>query len=127
MAYKVYTTYLAKMKHAPKDAMKVIIMRCPPYIEDKEDVIHMPSLSPTNKLFSRYRKDKDWPSFEESFKDQMYNEPEIMKSIELLMELLDDPEGNDVCLVCCEKDNAVCHRRLIAEYLESLGYKWEEL
>lgn len=127
MAYKIYTTYLSKMKHAPVNSMKVIIMRFPPFIEEKDDIIHMPSLSPTNTLFQRYKKSNDWEDFEECFKDQMYNESEIIDTLNLLMSHLDDPDGNDVCLVCCEKDNAVCHRRLIAEYLESLGYEWEEL
>ena len=127
MAHKIYTTYLAKMKYAPANSMKIIVMRFPPFLAEGPDIIHYPDLSPTNELFKEYKTNKKWDEFEKDFKEQMYEYPETMDAIQLLMDILDDPDGNDVCLVCCEKDNAVCHRRLIAEYLESLGYEWEEL
>lgn len=124
MSYKLYTTYNHKIKDIPNDCSIAIIMRFPFFISDPEKIAHTPGLSPVTKTLADFKKDKDWNKFESRFKEQMYSDKETMESINLLMEAL---EHNPVCLVCCEKSNEHCHRRLIAEYLESLGYKWEEL
>lgn len=125
MTNKLYTTYLSKMKDVPDNTMKAIIMRFPPFIEENETIIHCPELSPSNELFGQYKKEKDWDYFEINFKKQMYEDKETVNMINVLIEALDN--FNNVCLICCEKDNTFCHRRLIAEYLQSLGYEWEEL
>lgn len=127
MKHKIYTTYLSKMKYVPENTMKVIVMRFPPFLKEAEDMIHSPNLSPTNELFSAYKKNNDWEDFEKKFKEQMYSLKETMDTIDELIEALDSEDGNDICLICCEKDNTFCHRRLLAEYLQSLGYEWEEL
>lgn len=127
MTNKLYTTYLSKMKDVPENTMKAIIMRFPPFIKESDDIFHCPELSPTNEIFSPYLKSKDWDRFELAFKNQLNTNSDTTEFIDLLINALDNPNGNNVCLVCCEKDITVCHRRLIAEYLKSLGYEWEEL
>lgn len=123
MANKLYTTYTHKIKDIPEDCSVAVIMRYPFFITD-EAMKHVPQLSPKDSILKEYKKTGDWAKFEEDFKNQMYTDPETMDYIEFLMDALKD---NSVCLVCCEKDNSVCHRRLIGEYLKDLGYKWEEL
>lgn len=121
---KLYTTYLAKMKNIPNTETVAVIMRMPPFISKESNIIHIPQLSPKTKLLADYKADNDWDNFKEKFKDQMYNDPETMEYISFLLKAL---EVNDVYLVCCEKDHNVCHRSLIGEYIESLGFEWIEL
>lgn len=121
---KLYTTYLSKMKHIPKDEVVAIIMRMPPFISKESNVMHMPQLSPKTNILSEYKKDNDWDKFKESFNEQMYNDPETMEYINYLLEAL---ERIDVYLVCCEKDHNVCHRSLIGSYINSLGFEWIEM
>lgn len=125
MSYKLYTTYLSNMKKIPEGARVAIIMRMPPAsILKMENTIHVEQLSPKKEVLFAYKENNDWNTFVEKFKEQMYNDPETMEYLNLLMEAL---EYNDVYLVCCEKDANECHRSLIAEYLNSLGYESEEL
>lgn len=125
MKHKLYTTYLAKMKHLPEGIVKAIIMRMPPIsIQDIPGTIHVPQLSPKTEVLKAYKASNDFDTFTEKFNNQMYNDPETMEYLNMLMEALDH---NEVAIICCEKDPNVCHRSLIANYLTSLGYQCEEL
>lgn len=124
MAYKLYTTYNSKIKYIPKDSAVAIIMRFPTFIPKDTNIVHIPQLSPKTNTLQDYKKTNDWDKFAEEYKEQMYTDPETVAYLNLLMEALDN--DNDVYLVCCEKDHTKCHRSLIGEYLQSLGYEWEE-
>ena len=125
MSYKLYTTYLSKMKNLPEGIVKAIIMRMPPIsIQDIPGTVHIPQLSPKIDVLKAYKVNNDFEEFTEKFNEQMYTDPETMEYLNLLMEGL---EHNEVAIICCEKDPNVCHRSLIAKYLTSLGYKCEEL
>lgn len=123
--YKLYTTYLSKMKELPEGIVKAIIMRMPPIsIQNITGTIHVPQLAPKTEVLKAYKANNDFETFTEKFNNQMYTDPETMEYITMLMEAL---EHNDVAIICCEKDANICHRSLIAKYLTSLGYKCEEL
>lgn len=125
MSYKLYTTYLSKMKHLPPGIVKAIIMRMPPMsIQNIEGTVHVPQLSPKTEVLKAYKANNNFEVFTEKFNEQMYTDPETMEYLEMLMEAL---EHNEVAIICCEKDTNVCHRSLIAKYLTSLGYQCEEL
>lgn len=125
MSYKLYTTYLSKMKNLPEGIVKAIIMRMPPIsIQDIPGTVHIPQLSPKIDVLKAYKVNNDFEEFTEKFNEQMYTDPETMEYLNLLMEGL---EHNEVAIICCEKDPNVCHRSLIAKYLTSLGYQCEEL
>lgn len=125
MSNKLYTTYIARMKQIPEDMVTAIIMRMPPAsILKIKNAVHVPQLSPKKDVLYAYKESGDWNVFEEKFKDQMYNNEETATYINYLIEALNH---NDVCIVCCEKEANQCHRSLIAEYLNELGYESEEL
>lgn len=125
MAHKLYTTYLSNMKKIPEGTLTAIIMRMPPAsIHKMTNVIHIPQLSPKKEVLYAYKNTHEWNTFEEEFNKQMTEDEETMAYINMLMEGLDH---NDVAIVCCEKDSNVCHRSLIAKYLNELGYESEEL
>ena len=127
MANKLYTTYTSKLKtidFSNLNTSVAIIMLFPPFIPKDKGFIHVPELAPHKEIFSKYKKDGDWDSFKESYNQQLYEDPITKEFITFLIEAL---EQNSVTLVCCEKDNTHCHRRLIAEYITELGFEWEEI
>jgi len=78
------------------------------------DYEHMPFLAPTQEMLDAYKKQKgSWADYERQF-------------LELLrrrrVEAAVHPDSYDgACLLCSEDKPTHCHRRLVAEYLQS---KW---
>ena len=78
------------------------------------EYIHLPELAPTQDILDAYKKNKgDWGIYEREFLNLM-SRREIEKTVQ--PELLQ--RG---CLLCSEHLPHHCHRRLVAEYLNS---KW---
>lgn len=78
----------------------------------KMDYVHIPELAPTQDMLDEYKKnDGDWSSYEQKFLGLM-----AVRQIEskISREVVD--EG---CLLCSEARPHHCHRRLVAEYLQS--------
>lgn len=83
----------------------------------KIDYVHLPLLAPTQEMLDAYKKAKGaWADYEKRFLDLMASR-EIERQI--------DPDlVSDGCLLCSEDKPHHCHRRLVAEYLQS---KWGKL
>lgn len=79
------------------------------------DYVHLPSLAPTKDLLDSYKKLKgNWQVYESSFLELM----RIRRIEETIpRELIDSS-----CLLCSEQRPQYCHRRLVAEYLQS---RWD--
>ena len=75
---------------------------------------HCPEMAPTKDMLDGYMKKKlSWPEYDERFSKLM---------IERAIENVEKPVGLDhACLLCSEPKADKCHRRLVAEYLQS---KW---
>jgi uncharacterized protein (DUF488 family) len=79
------------------------------------EYVHVPLLAPTKDVLSDYRKKKiDWPEYERRFLALL---DERKAAAELDRELFSVPAA----LLCSEAKPDQCHRRLVAEYLQS---KW---
>ena len=81
------------------------------------EYVHVPELAPTQDILDGYKKHKgDWEVYEKKFMELM-----IKRAIEnkLSRELFDN-----ACLLCTEDKPHHCHRRLVAEYLQS---KWGDI
>ena len=81
------------------------------------DYIHLPELAPNKELLEEYKKHNgDWAVYERSFLALME------------MRHVEDNVSKDVidggCLLCSESTPEHCHRRLVAEYLQS---RWGNL
>jgi uncharacterized protein YeaO (DUF488 family) len=131
MKYKLYTTYLGKLRShkdlIPDNCKVALIMRFPPFLPKDGSMIHVKELSPKGKLLSKF---KDGEITFEEFKTELWNqwesnEEKAMDTLKNIEEALDG--HNHVCLICCEEDYNECHRKLLGEYFEFAGYKWEEL
>lgn len=129
--HKLYTTYFAKLKkiNFEKPTALLIIMRMPPIAFLKyEGAIHAPELSPKSEMLLNYKRDKDFDSFTESFNKQIEDNKETVEAIKNIIECLEDKDGNDICLICCEKDMNECHRSILANYIYKVsGITSEEL
>jgi uncharacterized protein (DUF488 family) len=75
---------------------------------------HRPEMAPTKELLDDYKKKNlSWVEYEKRFSKIM-----IERKIENIL----TPNGiNNACLLCSEPKADKCHRRLVAEYLQS---KW---
>jgi len=78
------------------------------------EYLHLSTLAPTQDMLDAYKKAKgSWPEYEKRFLDLMAQR-EIERN-------LDQAVLDDGCLLCSEDKPHQCHRRLVAEYLNS---KW---
>jgi len=119
------TTYLANLKNVPDNANKIFIARTMPKLDPKLHVIHDASFAPSFLTLNTYKDGLiSWDKFEYLFKLEI--ETSFMKfKLKKLASLCID---NDVALICYEKDNTQCHRRLLAEHMK-VNYNtiWKEM
>lgn len=81
------------------------------------DYVHLPELAPTKEMLEAYKKFKgDWSVYENEFLELMERR-RIEKT--LAMDVIDNG-----CLLCSEDKPHHCHRRLVAEYLQS---RWPQV
>lgn len=76
------------------------------------EYVHLPELAPTQDILDAYKKQKgDWGIYEKKFLDLM-----AQRQIEISVrpDILDHG-----CLLCSEHLPHHCHRRLVAEYLNT--------
>ena len=74
---------------------------------------HRPEFAPTDELLDAYKKDRDWPRYEERFNQLLAERRPETEARELL-------KKDSICLLCAEPKADNCHRRMVAEYLRSL-------
>lgn len=84
------------------------------------------NLAPSKELLEDYKSNLiTFSEFKERFSEQMESMTTFKELRKLYVRI---KNGENIILCCYEKDNKICHRRLIAEYLEKNGgIKWEEL
>jgi uncharacterized protein (DUF488 family) len=74
--------------------------------------LHVPELAPTQAMLDEYKKSHgSWPEYEKKFLDLM---TERRAEETVAREVIDGG-----CLLCSEAMPENCHRRLVAEYLQS--------
>jgi len=79
---------------------------------------HHPEFAPTDELLDAYKKDHDWPRYEERFNRLLAERRPEAEARELL-------KKDSICLLCAEPRADKCHRRMVAEYLQSLAPETE--
>lgn len=78
------------------------------------EYVHAPELAPTKEILNPYKDGKmSWDAYEDKFMNLM-EQRNVERSIR--PELFDHG-----CLLCSEHEPHMCHRRLVAEYLNSKG------
>ena len=82
------------------------------------DYCYEPDLAPTKEILSAYRKDKDWPAYENQYL-KLLAERGIPQKLDK-----EFYETKTSCLLCSEPESDYCHRRLAAEYIKQF---WDNL
>ncbi|MBO0726842.1 MAG: DUF488 domain-containing protein [Blastocatellia bacterium] len=77
-----------------------------------------PEFAPTAELLDAYKKDHDWPRYEESFNRLLAERRPEAEALDLL-------KKDSICLLCAEPKADKCHRRMVAEYMQSLAPETE--
>ena len=96
--------YIAKWKKYPEDEIKIRVAR--PSI-----------LSPTKFLLYAYKDEAiSWQLYEESFRQQILENPKAMQKLREIAEL---SKTKDVRLICYEK-NPPCHRFILIDMISDL-------
>jgi uncharacterized protein (DUF488 family) len=81
------------------------------------DYTHMLELAPTQEILDAYRKNHgQWEDYEREFKKLIRRRK--------IDEIVPRSAMDGGCLLCSEYDPAICHRRLVTEYLQE---KWENV
>lgn len=73
---------------------------------------HVPILAPSNDILKKYKEDKDWKSYEESFNNLLKS-----RNLKSIIDKIYNSSEN-ICLLCSEHKADKCHRRLVAEYIK---------
>ncbi len=75
------------------------------------EYVHLPELAPTKEMLAAYRNEhRDWETYEGQFLGLM-DERRIANNVAR-------STIADSCLLCSEDKPELCHRRLVAEYLD---------
>jgi len=76
------------------------------------DYVHCPQLAPTQQILDAFKKNKgSWSVYQQAFNELMAQRAVQTTLSRDLVHL--------ACLLCSEKRPEQCHRRLVAEYLQS--------
>lgn len=79
---------------------------------------HMPLMSPTDELLSRYRSDHLWDAYEQAFTRLLW-ERDLIATLDRAWWA-----AHRACLLCSEHEPEHCHRRLVADYMAA---HWSEV
>lgn len=119
----LYSTYISNIKNLSEEQQSKVLNIARYFKSDKfkKDI----RLSPSDGLLKAYKNGViDWDNFEIEFKEQMTSGLTLVAMRELYKRL---KAGEDIILVCYEKDYTYCHRRLIGEFLMQYGIEYQEL
>jgi uncharacterized protein YeaO (DUF488 family) len=99
-------------KKSESDGVRICVMR---FVKDFYDYDEwLRELAPSIELLNDYRKRKiDWSEYEKRYLREMENKKDLIK------ELRKRSDGGEmISLLCWEKDDRFCHRRLLKNLIE---------
>ena len=77
--------------------------------------VEAPILAPSEEMFKQYRKDRDWPLYENRY-------VQLMKDRDVVQEIDHSLFKDGAVLLCSEPAPEQCHRRLAAEFLRDEAF-----
>ena len=76
-----------------------------------------PHLAPTELTLSKYTDGSlNWQNFRDKFIDESFSNQIFIDGMNEIIDL--NSQGYEIYLICYEKDDSVCHRRILREILE---------
>lgn len=119
----ISTTYRWNINNIPSNFLPIYVTRFPP--KDNTLIPVLQDLSPSIELFNDYKTNKiEWNEFVLRYnKEVLHDDNDTLNNLISVVKM-----GQDICLICFEKDNEFCHRRLVAEYIANkTNIRWYEL
>ena len=120
----IYTSYFAKTAKLNKDEnILICISRYIPKWVDKDSMLHLLSLAPSEQLLKDYKANK---VTEEQFKEQYIKGLDenigLGNLLNYFKEIEQDSSKNniDVYLICYEAPDKFCHRHILADLLKDV-------
>lgn len=117
---KIYTSYFAMMRNFPENIIPIAICAKPPTWY--EGLVYK-KLAPSYDILMQYKTQPNEELYTKRFTSEILNNLDftiVMKELEQLA------NGKDIALICFEKPNDFCHRKLVAKHITSLGYEVSE-
>lgn len=124
---KMYTASLQKLEKLRKEystALFVSIARGINCAKACDGVFK--HFAPTQEILDNYKRTGDWAEYEKQFK-ALLAEHDLKECFKTLRKHAIECGKDTIILVCYEKENTHCHRRLVAEAYNELGCHITEL
>ena len=100
------------------DGIRILVMRrwCRPLSKEKAKIDEwLKDLGPSEKLLTDFQNSLIiWDDYQKRFQEEMKPKTALLKTI------AEKSKNQNVTLLCCEKDDKECHRRLLKEIIENI-------
>lgn len=95
------------------DGVRICVMRFVKSFYDYDEWLR--DLAPSVELLNDYRKKRlDWSEYERRYLQEMENKKELIKDLKKRSD-----EAEVITLLCWERDDRFCHRRLLKTLIEN--------
>lgn len=119
MKSKVYTSYFANLRNVPNNIEPIAIsLFTPSFYKGKRAL----DLAPSKDILDDYKSSK---VTEEEYRTRYLDL--LLNRAESLGDWCDYFKNNEVVLLCYEGRDKFCHRHILAELLEDIGFEVVEL
>jgi len=100
-------------KKSEDDGVRICVMRFVKSFYDYDEWLR--DLAPSIELLNDYRNKKiDWSEYEKRYLKEMENKKELISELKKRSD-----NGEVISLLCWEKDDRFCHRRLLKNLIEN--------
>ncbi|MDA1674974.1 DUF488 family protein, N3 subclade [Bacillus cereus group sp. TH152-1LC] len=124
----LYCVCISRIKDLPDIDLKFFAVRVKKFLPDGWEYID--SLAPSKRLFSdtqNLKKEGSWneESFQKfykpRFRDEITNNPQAKSDLKRMV--LELKSGKDVAFACYCGNHQICHRGIIGEIFENVGFQ----
>ena len=116
------TSYFANLRNLPDNIVPIsICTKSPTWYTGLE---YKP-LAPGYGIMLIWKKDRDLERFRSAY---IENSLDRLEPIHVLLECnsMLDNDTQDICIICYEKPDDVCHRHFVSQWLRNNGFQCEE-
>lgn len=116
----IYTTYFGNLRNLPEDIVPIAICGWAP---SWYTGLQYKKLAPKASFFSKWKETHDNDYYIDCFDKQVLSK---LDPVVVVTELTRKAKDKQFALVCYERPEDFCHRRLVADWLNKNGYETKE-
>ena len=115
---KIYTSYFANLRNIPSNIEPIAISR---YVMDFYNGRHEPDLAPSSELLKGYKNGEvNTTMFKSAYLSELCQRAGVNDLIQSFAE-------KEYVLLCYEGRGKFCHRHILGEVLQEMGFHVEEI